>query len=62
MSLKHSFVSHDCCSNLKAVWVTGKTFLLFGLKVVANASLSLSLSLSLIHIYIYIYIYDKGEN
>ena len=42
MYLKHSFVSYDCCSDLKAVYIRGKMFLLFGLKVVANAKLLLS--------------------
>ena len=42
ISLKHSFVSFDCCSDLKAVWIRGKTFFLFGLKFVTNAKLSLS--------------------
>ena len=39
ISLKHPFVSYDCCSDLKAVWIRGKTLLLFGLKVVTNAKL-----------------------
>ena len=42
ISLKHSFASNDCYSDLKAVWIRGKTLLLLGLKVATNAKLLLS--------------------
>ena len=43
MYLKHSFVSYDCCDDLKEVFIRGKMFLLFGLKVLTNAKLLLSI-------------------
>ena len=42
ISLKHSFVSYDCCNDLKPVLIRAKAFLLFGLKVVRNTKLLLS--------------------
>ena len=40
----HSFVSYDCCRDLKAVWIRGKRFLLYGLfyEVATNTKLLLS--------------------
>ena len=43
-ALKHSFFyMHDCFTDSKAVSITGKALLLFGLKVVTNVKLLLSL-------------------
>ena len=42
ISLKYAFVSYDCCSGLKAVWIKAKNFFLFGWNVVTNAKLLLS--------------------